>query len=72
MTAPAPRPTTRPASEASSGSNLSSLANATFKQQPMTPQELRLECAKLAVALKPPATSVVSVARDIYSFVSGG
>ena len=39
--------------------------------KPMTDEELRLECAKLAVALKPPAGMVVSLARDIYDFVKG-
>ena len=40
--------------------------------KPMTDTELRLECAKLAVALKPPSALVTSVARDLYRFVSGG
>ena len=66
MTAPAA--TSRPVE---SGPSVNATVN-NSTAKPMTDTELRLECAKLAVALKPPSALVTSVARDLYRFVSGG
>lgn len=44
---------------------------ATVAKVPLTDREIRLKCAELAVALKPPTASVVSLANDLYKFVTG-
>jgi hypothetical protein len=60
-------PTSRPLSPGAGPSKTVMTA-----KPPLTPQELRLECAKLAVALSPPASKVVDICQDIYRFVMEG
>lgn len=39
---------------------------------PMTPVEIRLECAKLAVQARGPHTQLIELAGQILAFVKGG